>query len=93
MEHFKIELITKIGTFKFENHFNSTADFYQAMLNFECNNYQMFNAEIKYKLFSKNGNGDIFETIFEGYNASCFLAGEFDEDVAARTQAFFDDQY
>lgn len=69
----KIELKTEIGNFKFEEHFNSTADFYQAMCLFESNNWRKL-GEVSYKLFLKFTDGTITETVYDGVNGSCYLA-------------------
>jgi predicted enzyme related to lactoylglutathione lyase len=80
-EVIKIELNTEIGTFKFENHFNSAADFYQALLNFESNNWEML-GETSYNVFTKFEDGETTQTLIEGINASAHLAGFMDKETA-----------
>lgn len=88
----KIELITSIGTFKFEKHHCSEADFYQAMLNFESNNWEML-GETSYKVYEQYEDGDIQTITHEGINASCNLSAHFDEDYANELNAMYQAQY
>ena len=60
-------VITKIGNFEFKEHFNSTAEAYQAMCMFVSCNWRML-GDFHYKLKTENG-----ETIFDGINASANL--------------------
>jgi hypothetical protein len=85
MTHFKIELITEIGTFKFEQHFNSEADHYQAMLLFQSNNWEQL-GETSYRVHTRWPDEMVTSTTFSGINASAHLAeymepdGEFEEE-------------
>jgi hypothetical protein len=69
----RLELVTDLGNFTFKPHFNSTADFYEAAVNFESNNWKKL-GEVTYKLFL--GWPDNTETVkeFKGVNASADLS-------------------
>lgn len=68
----QVDLITEIGTFKFKEHFNSTADFIEAMWLFDSNNYEQLGT-MTYKLYVDHGD-KIIETNFKGINASANLS-------------------
>ena len=72
MKVIKIELVTNLGTFKFQDNHNSTADAYQAMCHFEHNNWKMF-SEIKYVVTSEIGESEV-ENSFSGMNAGAELS-------------------
>jgi len=81
MKNVKLILTTeKLGNFNFENHHNSTSDFYQAMCLFESNNWEML-GETTYTLFTKWDDGTTTETKFDGMNASANLAEYLEEEV------------
>jgi hypothetical protein len=69
----KIELVTELGTFIFEKHHCSTADFYQAMNNFEANNWEKL-GDTSYILHLKFDDGVITQTHFKGMNNTADLA-------------------
>lgn len=70
----KIELVSEIGTFKFEEHFNSTANPYQALCMFESCNWEML-GETHYIVYNKFDDGKIHPTKISGMNASADLYG------------------
>lgn len=78
----KIDLHTELkGDFKFEKHFNSTADFYQALQNFESNNWELL-GETSYTVHLKFADDAVSQEKVEGMNASAYLAAYFDEELA-----------
>lgn len=85
---FKIEIVCDLATFKFENHFNSNTDFYQALCLFEANNYNLLGGSY-YRVFEANGE----VTDIKGINQSAILASLFDEELSQSLNKFYQDQY
>lgn len=86
----KFELVTAIGTFEFKKHFNSDADPYEAMKNFESNNWKMLvdnENGIEYRVTFKYEDGDIQTTEFTGMNAGANLQASLDESDMVELQA------
>ena len=93
MEITQINLIAENGTsFKFANHWNAQADFYQALVLFESNNYSILGATT-YEVITKFDDGQETTTKVDGINASAHLAAYFDEDLADEIDAFYQSQY
>lgn len=74
MKILKIELVTELGKFEFKNHFNSNANPYEAMCNFESNNWKML-GESYYIVYNIFEDGTETTTNFKGINNSANLAG------------------
>ena len=87
-----IELVTEKGNFTFTQHHASSADMYQAMLNFEANNWEILGDY--YYMVTVLFEDDTNQTItLKGINASSDLACWFDEDHAEEVNAFLQSQY
>ena len=69
----RIDLVTEKGTFKFEAHHGSTADFIQALWLFEANNWEML-GDTSYVAYTKFEDGDVTKTEFSGINGSANLS-------------------
>ena len=73
----KIELITEIGEFIFQNHHNHNINFYNSMTLFEANNWATL-GETHYRAFLEYSDGNTGQEVFRGINASAYLAAFID---------------
>lgn len=73
MTTIQIDLVTEIGTFKFAEHFDSTANPYQAMCCFESNNWEKL-GETSYIVYQTDEDEKVWLTNFNGMNASANLS-------------------
>ena len=84
MRSYRIDLITGKGTFTFQNHRNSNADFVQAMILFEANNWEMLmegnNQLFEYKLYTEFDDGVRETTTFKGVNAEPNLLASLEDE-------------
>ena len=93
MEITQINLIAENGTtFKFANHWNAKADFYEALVLFESNNYSILGATT-YEVITKFEDGVQTTTKVNGMNASAHLAAFFCEETADELNDFYNSQY
>ncbi len=93
MEITQINLIAENGvTFKFANHWNADADFYQSLVLFESNNYSILGTT-SYEVITKFEDGIQTKTKVDGMNASAHLAAFFCEETADELNAIYQANY
>lgn len=93
----KIELVSQLGTFTFQDKHNNGDDFYNALCVFEQNNWEML-GEVYYLVHETfedvvNGGQMTNQTKIDGINASAELACYFDEDVADEINGYYQSQH
>ena len=83
-----LELVTELGTFTFTNHHNSEANLYQAMLNFESNNWEML-GDYYYTATLRFEDDTNTTEIYKGINASCEVSDLFDSEFATDLEEMY----
>ena len=88
----ELQIISKLGTFKFKKQYETPAQMYKALCDFESDNWEML-GDVSYKVFKLWSDGEKTHDTYSGMNASAHLACEFDDEHASEMDAYYHSQY